>query len=143
MLLILAPLLLDAQVPDLGWLAGHWCAEPKNGARVCETWTPMDKGVMRGTGTTRAGERVKVNEAMRITVDSSGAVFHAEPANQQPADFPAVKIDAKAQSVTFEDAAHDYPQRVRYWREGETLRAETSLIDGSKAMQWAFHRMPE
>ncbi|MDP5277367.1 DUF6265 family protein [Sphingomonas sp. DG1-23] len=140
MLLLLAPLLLDAQQPDLGWLAGHWCAEPKSGKVTCEDWGPLDKGVMRGTGTTRTGERVTTNEAMRITVDESGMVFHAEPANQQPADFRAVKIDAKARSVTFEDATHDYPQRVRYWREGETLLAEISLADGSKAMRWLFHR---
>jgi len=55
MLLILAPLLLDAQTPDLGWLVGNWCTEPKNGATTCETWKPMGKGRMHGAGTTRAG----------------------------------------------------------------------------------------
>src|SRR5687768_11568794 len=87
MLLILAPLLLDAQTPDLGWLVGNWCTEPKNGATTCETWKPMGKGRMHGAGTTRAGTFVKTNEAMTIIVNESGAVFHAEPAGQKPADF--------------------------------------------------------
>ena len=138
MLLILAPLLLDAQTPDFGWLVGNWCTEPRNGATTCETWKPMDKGRMQGAGTTRAGTFVKTNEAMTIIVDESGTVFHAEPVGQKPADFPMRKFDPAARSVVFEDAAHDYPQRVRYWREGEALMAEISLLDGSKAMRKAL-----
>ena len=95
---------------------------------------------MRGTNTTHKGGQVVTNEKMTITVNGGGAVFHAEPANQLPGDFRAVKLDSAARSVTFEEAAHDYPQRVRYWREGETLMAEISLLDGSKAMRWTFHR---
>lgn len=142
MLLILAPLLLDTQTPDLGWLVGHWCTEPKNGTATCETWKPMEKGRMHGTGTTRAGTFVKTNETMTIIVDESGTVFHAEPAGQKPTDFPMRKFDAAARSIVFEDATHDYPQRVHYWREGETLMAEISLLDGSKAMRWSFRRTP-
>lgn len=141
MLLILAPLLLDAQTPDFSWLTGEWCTEPDRGSRTCETWMPMDKGVMHGIGTTRAGTFVKSNEAMTIIVNETGTVFHAEPAGQKPADFPMRKFDPAMRSIVFEDAAHDFPQRVRYWREGEALMAEISLLDGSKAMRWTFHRM--
>lgn len=143
MLLFLAPMLLDAQAPDLSWMVGHWCTEPRNGATICETWTPVQGGAMRGKGTTQKAGKVTTNEAMTILIDESGMVFHAEPTNQSPADFRAARFDAKARSVTFEDATHDYPQRVRYWREGEALLAEISLIDGSKAMRWTFRRMPD
>jgi hypothetical protein len=143
MLLLFAPMLLDAQQPDLGWLAGHWCAEPKNDRVVCETWTPMDKGRMHGKGISRRGDSTRINETMTIVVSQSGTVFHAEPAGQKPADFRMAKFDAAARSVSFEDAAHDYPQRIRYWREGDALLAETSLLDGSKAMRWRFHSTPE
>lgn len=132
-------LMLTAEIPDLGWLAGTWCTEPKNGAVTCENWTRMDKGVMRGTGTTRKGGQTVTNETMTITANESGVIFHAEPANQPPGDFRAVKFDAAARSVTFEERSHDYPQRVRYWREGEALLAEISLLDGSKAVRWTFH----
>ncbi len=44
-------------------------------------------------------------------------------------------------SVTFVNPANDYPQRIRYWREGEKLKAEISLEDGSNAMDWTFTRM--
>ena len=46
-----------------------------------------------------------------------------------------------ASGVTFFNAANDYPQRVRYWREGDELKAEISLLDGSNPTQFAFRRM--
>jgi hypothetical protein len=42
--------------------------------------------------------------------------------------------------VTFFNVAHDYPQRIRYWREGDVLNAEIALKDGSKPMRWVYHR---
>jgi len=141
MLLLLAPVLLQAQLPDLNWLAGHWCTEPQGGAVTCETWSGMDKGVMRGAGTTRKAGQVTINESMKILVSESGMFFHAEPKNQKPTNFRMAQFDAKARSVSFEDRSHDYPQRVRYWREGEVLLAEISMLDGSKAVRWTFHRV--
>jgi hypothetical protein len=145
MVMTLIPLMLLVAVPDpdLSWLAGNWCTEPKNDTRTCESWTPMEKGVMRGKGITRKAERVSINEAMTITADASGIVFHAEPANQKPADFRAVEFSTEGQAIAFEDRSHDYPQRVRYWRDGEALLAETSQSDGSKVVRWTFRRTPE
>jgi hypothetical protein len=136
-------LLATTPDPDLNWLAGQWCTAPKDNIRTCESWTVMEKGVMHGKGITRAAEQVTTNETMMITVTDSGIFFHAEPANQKPADFRAVEFSTEGRSVTFEDRAHDYPQRVRYWREGEALRAEISQSDGSKAVRWLFRRTPK
>jgi hypothetical protein len=43
--------------------------------------------------------------------------------------------------VTFVNAGHDYPQRIHYRATGDTLTAEISLADGSKAMRWTFNRV--
>ena len=40
--------------------------------------------------------------------------------------------------MTFVNETHDYPQRIRYWREGMALNAETSLMDGSSAERWSY-----
>ncbi|MGY4397037.1 hypothetical protein ACVWZA_002228 [Sphingomonas sp. UYAg733] len=37
--------------------------------------------------------------------------------------------------------AHDYPQRIRYWREGKILNAKISLSYGSKRMRWSYSAM--
>jgi hypothetical protein len=133
-----------AQDAPLGWLTGKWCTEPAAGkARTCETWEPLsaDK-VMRGVTVTVSakGER---REAMRITVDGRRLVFHAEPPGQAATDFSAKAPEAAERGVTFINAAHDYPQRIRYWREGEMLMAEISLADGSKAVRWVYQRVSQ
>lgn len=130
----------EATPSPFDWLVGRWCTEPKGEAQSCESWTPMDAGVMRGEGTTRTARATR-REAMRITVDQSGAFFHAEPDGQAPTDFRAVMVDPAARAVTFENRAHDYPQRVRYWREGELLIAEISLADGTKPQRWTYRRV--
>ena len=40
--------------------------------------------------------------------------------------------------IEFANPGHDYPQRIRYWREGDTLNAEISLMDGSRASRWSY-----
>jgi hypothetical protein len=40
----------------------------------------------------------------------------------------------------FANPAHDYPQRIRYWLEGNALNAEISRIDGSKTVRWTYRR---
>jgi hypothetical protein len=142
--MLIALALMTLQTPaanPLEWLVGTWCTEPAQGSVTCETWTPSDKGVMYGEGTTRTA-RGSTREAMRIVVNESGAFFHAEPQGQPAADFRAVKIDAKRRAATFENRAHDYPQRVRYWREGELLMAETAMADGSRPQRWKYRLAP-
>lgn len=130
----------SAQDAGLDWLAGNWCTERQEGTGVqqtCEEWKPMADGVMQGR-TVYWHERFFNAERMRITVEPARLVYHAEPAKQAPADFYAVK--AEGQSVRFENRAHDYPQVVRYWREGDVLMAEISLADGSKPNRWTYRR---
>ena len=43
-----------------------------------------------------------------------------------------------AEAVEFANPAHDYPQRIRYWRQGKLLMAEVSKMDGSKALRWNY-----
>jgi hypothetical protein len=40
----------------------------------------------------------------------------------------------------FADPGHDYPQRIRYAREGDRMTAEISLMDGSRGQGFAFRR---
>ena len=127
-----------AQDASLGWLVGEWCTTPAPGEKVtCERWRPMVSGVMEGQ-TIVHHQRFHTVEAMRITQGGMGLVFHAEPQGQPPADFHAAA--AQGNAVRFENRAHDYPQVVRYWREGEVLMAEISLADGSKPQRWTYHR---
>jgi hypothetical protein len=129
------------QDPPLGWLAGKWCTEPKNGEVTCETWQPMGKDqVMHGvTVTTRDGQERR--EPMRIDNDAGRLVFVAEPQGQAPTEFHSTARDYAPPDLEFVNTRHDYPQRIRYWREGAMLMAEISLADGSKPVRWAYKRV--
>ncbi len=128
-----------AQEQPLGWLAGAWCTDAGPQGRSCERWSAMEGGLMLGTGQTVRDGATMSFEFLRIALDGPVAVYHAQPGGAPPVAFREVKRDAM--SVTFENAAHDYPQRIRYWREGDVLVAEISLVDGAKAMRWRFRLM--
>lgn len=142
--MILAGLVLaapaSAQDAPLEWLAGSWCTEADaEGRATCETWT-IEGGAMIGVSESRAaGAPPQTLERMRISAEPGRLVFHADPAGQEGGDFHALGAQP-AQTVRFENAAHDYPQVVRYWRVGELLKAEISLADGGKARRWTFRR---
>lgn len=137
---LLLPLLIQTgAAPE--WMLGTWCTVPKAGQQMCERWTQTSDGGLSGRAEIRRDGVATPGESMRIAAVGGVLVFHAEPRGQAPTDFPAAAISAQA--LTFENRAHDYPQRVRYWREGAALMAEISLADGSKPMRWTFHRTGE
>lgn len=127
-------------IAALDWLIGTWCTDPGDGEQTCETWTDYDRvGEARGVSVTQ-GPRGTKREKMTITNDAGRLVLHAEPEGQPAADFYWTTRDYAPSELNLVNEKHDYPQRVRYWREGKLLIAEISLLDGSKAMRWKFHR---
>jgi hypothetical protein len=135
-----------AQEPQLpAWMAGCWqMAEGDVWADEC--WmTPRD-GVMLGAG--RSGNRAELTtwEAMQIIVEPAEAredatprmTFWASPNGGTRTAF--TQASSNQPGVTFVNLANDYPQRVRYWRDGDLLRAEISLADGSNPQRFAFAR---
>ena len=138
----LAVLLVGAspagKVDDLAWMAGNWSRED-GGRWTEESWTRPRGGAMLGHSRSGAGETLREFEFLRIAADESGVpTYYAQPGGKAPVAFRLVKHD-KA-SATFENAAHDYPQRIVYVRDGDTLTATISAIDGSQAMGWTFER---
>lgn len=53
--------------------------------------------------------------------------------------FDQLRIQIKDGEVVFENAAHDYPQRIAYERVGEQLRARTELLDSAKPRTQSFN----
>ena len=127
----------DAKLP--GWIAGAWELQSK-GKWGDEYWTPPRGGVMIGAGRVGKDNKLSSFESMRIGFDENGKLaFWAFPNWSAPHKFPMIKQSDT--EIVFENAEHDYPQRVRYWREGKALRAEISLIDGSNAIRYDFKPM--
>ena len=123
---------------DLGWLAGDW-VEAKDGRLSEESWMAPRGGLLIGMSRSGKADKRGSFEFMRIEVGLNGQpTFLAQPNGAPPSAFQLV--EQSAGSIIFANASHDYPQRIRYWREGELLMAEISLKDGSKPRRWRYER---
>lgn len=131
-----AALALDppAALPD--WMAGAW--EMREGDSWSdEYWTAPRAGLMIGAARVGKGDVLQMWESTRIERKADGSIsFFAQPRGVPASEFPLVAHAAGM--VEFANPAHDYPQRIRYWREGRLLKARISLMDGSKPMEWSY-----
>lgn len=127
-----------ARVDDLGWLAGEWVSEA-DGRWTEESWTPPRGGVMLGVSRSGRGEALREYEFIRIARGDDGAISYiAMPQGGAPVAFALVRREGTR--ATFENVAHDYPQRIEYVRDGDALTATISAIDGTKARRWTYRR---
>ena len=110
-----------AGITDLGWISGHWCGGG-GGERIEEFWMPPDGDVLLGLGRSLKGAQTSSYEYMRIVVEDGVPVFIAQPGGAAPTTFK--RTAGGADSVRFENPAHDFPKRVEYRRRGDALHAE-------------------
>lgn len=134
------PAQLAEQIHNLPhWMMGAW-VEQKGEAWTEEFWTGPRGGIMLGAGRSGKGDALQIWEQTQIRPGKDGKLaFFAMPRGAPPSEFPVVA--QTADSITFAYAAHDYPQRIHYWREGKLLKAEISLIDGGNASGWTYQPM--
>ena len=121
-------------MPD--WMAGGW--EQRNGELwVDEYWTPPRGGLMSGASRTGKDAKLMFWEQSRIERKSDGTLsYFAMPKGAPATEFKQAKSGPRV--IEFVNLQHDYPQRIRYWREGNALKAEVSLSDGTKAETWTY-----
>lgn len=128
--------------PDLpAWMAGCW--ESRTGERWTEEcWTAPRGNMMMGSSRTGSGGVLLEWETMQIFREETDdpaipkMVFWGSPRGENRTRFDWAP--ANVPGVAFTNAGHDYPQRIRYWREGRELVAEISLADGSKPRRWRY-----
>lgn len=134
--LLLSPLPLTATTPLPDWLAGTWQRE-SGSTWAEELWTAPRDGMMLGITRNGFGQTVNAWEYVRIERGREGApVLVVQTEGKEPVRYPlAVASDA---AIEFANPAQPFPQRIRYWREGQLLMLEVSRMDGSGAEQWNY-----
>ena len=130
-----APAAASAPVPAtsadaLAWLAGAW-VERRDGAVIDEQWMVPRGGVMLGMSRSNGPDGKVFYEFMRIAPSAAGLSYFALPLGREAAEFPLVALAGRR--AVFENAAHDFPQRITYWlEEGGVLRARIEgAVDGT------------
>ena len=137
LLLLAAPLGAQSAASSLPeWMAGTWMTE--DGASWSdEVWTDARGGMMLGIARTGFGARLESWGLTQMRQKPDGSIsFFIQTPGRPATEFPMVLVSDEA--IEFANPSHDYPQRIRYWRQGKLLMAEVSKIDGSQAMRWNY-----
>lgn len=133
-----APAARAGPLDSLAFMAGSWVGGDSLD-REEEHWTAPRGGLMVGMHRDLRGGRARNFEFFRIE-ERNGALWYLT----QPGGRPAVAFRASevsANRVMFENLAHDFPQRILYWRErpGELrARIEGPGKDGTRSRQWTW-----
>lgn len=129
-----------ADLAKLDWMVGTWRLQ--DGETVTEEhWRPLQGNTMLGTSHTFGGERTLAFEFLRLTVARGQIGYVAMPGGKTPTTFLLQTLGEGV--AVFENAEHDYPQRIRYERTDKGVTATISLLDGKKAQAFVFERAAE
>ena len=104
---------------DLAWLAGCWRSD--DGERqITEQWMKPAGKMMLGMSHTVANGQTREYEFMRIMQEENGDIFFvAQPSGQKETRFKLMVVSER--EARFENPAHDFPQRIIYRRDGDSL----------------------
>lgn len=132
------------KLADLNWLAGCWSMNnPESAVSITEMWMKPDGGMMMGVGRMVKQGRPIGFEFLRIVQDDAGAVndISRPQENKEETTFKLIKWSAR--EVTFENAAHDFPQRIIY-RSAEkdklSARIQGTQNGKSRGIDFAYTR---
>ena len=131
---------LAADLPK--WMAGSWRLDTPE-ARVEEHWTAPGGGMMLGMSRTVSAKGKTSFEFLRIAEVEGKLAYLAMPQGRPATSFPLKS--AGASRLVFENPAHDFPQRILYWRDGAKLcaRIEGTLHGKSEGEEWCYTRTSE
>ena len=122
----------EADPNRLNWLTGCW--QSADGS-IREVWSTSEDGYYFGYSVISQEGHAVFFEQMRID-PAPMPIFNAYPSGAGPSAFPASGLTAS--SITFANAEHDFPQKIRYWREGDVLKAVISDIDDRSPAGFEF-----
>lgn len=132
----------SAGVDRVAWLQGCWEMRSPQGT-VEEQWMAPRGGAMIGIGRTVRDDRLVEYELVVVREQGGRLAYEAHPSGQPSAVFLSREItDAM---VAFENAEHDFPQRIAYRRDGPDRLA--AWIEGtrqgqSRRIDFAYRRVP-
>jgi hypothetical protein len=124
-----------AVIASVAWLQGCW--QMTAGERVVEEhWMAPRAGVMLNIGRTVRGDTLVEYEWVMLSERNGALAYEAHPSGQPSAVFTAQS--ASATEVVFENPQHDFPQRVGYRRDGDTMLAWVEGTVGGKSRRVEF-----
>lgn len=128
-------------IDELAWLSGCWRSDSGN-RQITEHWMKPAGNTMLGMSHTVVDGKTREFEFIRIVQEENGDIFFvANPSGQKEARFKLmIVIDREAR---FENPEHDFPQRIIYRRDADSLvgRIEGVSKGKEKAVNFPLKRV--
>lgn len=126
------------QLRQMTWLVGTWQrVDLPEGRSGYERWTYDGAQGLDGVGVSERGGKIVFEEKLRIAEKDGSVHYVADVAeNAEPVYFKLTELSESG--LTFENPAHDFPQKIAYRRDGERLHVRVSA--GDKATEFEFER---
>ncbi len=126
----------------LAWMAGNW-AGVQGGVEMeeLELWQALKGNTMLGLHRDVSGGRTVSFEFLRIEAKPDGISYWASPGGRAATQFRLIELEGKR--VVFENAKHDFPQRVIYWVSDDGAlhaRIEGTMNGKPAAEEWTWRR---
>lgn len=124
----------------LAWMAGNWSGT-QGGVEMEEFWQKPKGNTMLGLHRDVAGGRTVSFEFARIEATPEAITYWASPGGRPATPFRL--IEQKEKRVVFENAKHDFPQRVIYWLSDDGAlhaKIEGSLNGKTASEEWTWRR---
>ena len=125
---------------DLAWMAGNW-GGAQDGVEMEEFWQEPKGNIMLGLHRDVSGGKTVSFEFMRIEATSEAITYWASPGGRPATPFRL--IEQKGKRVVFENAKHDFPQRVIYWLADDGAlhaKIEGTMNGKPAAEEWSWRR---
>lgn len=129
-----------ANATTLDWLAGVW-THTQEGTTTEERWSPPQAGSLIGSSRTMKPTQTVFFEHLMVQTQPDGCLAYvAWPGGGTSTTF--VWAGGEARSVVFENAVHDWPQRICYTREGDILTAVAEDLAQTRQLVLTLARQP-
>ncbi|WP_300395594.1 DUF6265 family protein [Henriciella sp.] len=122
----------------LDWMSGCWKQQTGD---TKEVWSASEGGLMFGYSVSVKDGKAGFFEDLRIDQRGDKALYIASPNGKSPTAF--TETERTGATIVFENAEHDYPQRIEYGANRVALVAKISKLDGSEARLFAMGRCEE
>ena len=138
-LIAITSLSVAAQPAMPAFMAGCWSGEHADTRRSSyEVWIAPKAERMLGISQTIRPDRTEF-EFLRIERAAGQVDYVAQPSGRPPTRFRM--SDASATHAEFANLEHDFPQRIRYTRESDLLRAELSGGNPVRKIEFRFRKV--
>ena len=133
----------QATVTDLtglAWMAGNWTGV-QGGVEMEELWQAPKGNTMLGLHRDVAGGSTVSFEFLRIEAKPDGISYWASPDGRPATQFRLIEL--KGKRVVFENAKHEFPQRVIYWLGDDGAlhaKIEGTVNGKTSAEEWTWRR---